>query len=55
MGNRRRLGNQPEIPGKSVTDLLAQVLLRMAGPGEDRASYDDSEEIDPDQPYPPNW
>ncbi len=35
MGDRHELGHQPEIPGKSVTDLLAQVLLRMAGPGSD--------------------
>lgn len=32
MGNDRQVGHQSQIPGKSVTDLLAQVILRVAGP-----------------------
>ena len=34
------MGDQPEIPGKSVTDLLTQAFLRIAGPGtEQRNPY----------------
>ncbi|NKI36094.1 hypothetical protein HFP89_13065 [Wenzhouxiangella sp. XN79A] len=40
MGNHRPLDHQPEVPGKSVTDLLTQVFLRVAGPGaDDRNPY----------------
>ena len=55
MGSRDGLGHQPEIPGKSVTDLLAQVLLRMAGPGDDQDTGYASDEDEADRPYPPDW
>lgn len=34
------MGDQPQIPGKSVTDLLTQAFLRVAGPStEPRNPY----------------
>lgn len=39
-----------------MTDLLAQVLLRMAGPGTDVDSPDhDAEDAGPFDRYPPEW
>jgi hypothetical protein len=32
------MDHQPEVPGKSITDLLTQVILRVAGP-EPRNPY----------------
>ena len=42
------MGDQPEIPGKSVTDLLTQVFLRVAGPAANSNPY--RREDDPGAP-----
>ena len=46
------MDHQPEVPGKSVTDLLTQVILRVAGPEprnpySRQAPYDDGEADEP--------
>lgn len=46
------MDHQPEVPGKSITDLLTQVILRVAGP-EPRNPYSrvaPNDEDDSDEP-----
>lgn len=47
MGNDRQVGHQSQIPGKSVTDLLTQVILRVAGPEPSNPYARSDSRVDP--------